>query len=843
MLWEEIYPALFEVLNDVLPEFEFKKIPTGWQSTNGHKSDGSEGQKGKVYVYENNLTKLIDYTRSHVSIWDYIKERDSLDQRQTLLRLAQLAGVSLASSLTPAELDQVGISHRESKLWESINDYCIDCLSGDKNPIALTNGAANLQDYLINTRKYHPSYFRLPGSKADHKVPKMELGYMPPLQDLVAHLETLGFSAGEVSSLLSDIRIGNSHTLSMPYRDASGRMRGMIFRAIYGQEPKYLYSAGLEKNNILFNLRAIRGDRDLVIVEGQLDAYHASAIGIDNVVALGGNALTDGQIRAAVKSGAKKFTFLFDNDKGGDKGLTAALGRLKAQSNIKVFVGTFPEGIKDIDQQILEQGPDAAKDTIANAERLEEFRLRQLLAKYQILGQNNQDNSLTIKQEHDFFEEIVEIILDINSPIDRAMFIKTVSSTTQAKDVGVTEKALSEAVDRIRIEKEKVELGKDVKSLLEKAGELQKKGEPDKVLDLVSSTSTDIKAKTKKTTFGALNVPPTEESIAERQRNKPKGLPTSYWIDEGMVQIELPAGALTILAAPTSHGKTTLLNNFGLDVALLYPQKRFHFFSYEEDADVVLMKALNAFINETLCEGNNNLRAIQHFFSTGKLTYIKEPMRGVFLDKKKIFFDELISTGCYNIHYVNYDADTLGEACEYLAQDPDTGAIFIDYAQLLNLPSNKYKTFSRQEELKTICLNLKDVAVATGLPIVLGAQFNRQVTHHLKMHATMIGEAGDIERAANLIIGLWNNVYDPFGATDKDLEEIERKSMNIPDTIYAKALKFRGGRPNVSDNWPFNGNTGKVANKYGLSPASISKSKPVQTFGDFKLQEVPEDVF
>ena len=31
---------------------------------------------------------------------------------------------------------------------------------------------------------------------------------------------------------------------------------------------------------------------------------------------------------------------------------------------------------------------------------------------------------------------------------------------------------------------------------------------------------------------------------------------------------------------------------------------------------------------------------------------------------------------------------------------------------------------------------LKDVAVETGLPIILGAQFNREVVNLLKMHPT-----------------------------------------------------------------------------------------------------------
>ncbi len=67
------------------------------------------------------------------------------------------------------------------------------------------------------------------------------------------------------------------------------------------------------------------------------------------------------------------------------------------------------------------------------------------------------------------------------------------------------------------------------------------------------------------------------------------------------------------------------------------------------------------------------------------------------------------------------------------------------------LGKNKYG--SRQEEIKQICLDLKDVAVETGLPLILGAQFNREVVNPARLHYTKIREAADIEQIANLIIG------------------------------------------------------------------------------------------
>jgi replicative DNA helicase len=201
--------------------------------------------------------------------------------------------------------------------------------------------------------------------------------------------------------------------------------------------------------------------------------------------------------------------------------------------------------------------------------------------------------------------------------------------------------------------------------------------------------------------------------------------------------------------------------------------------------------------------GNNRTTLKNYFSDKNKI---------VLPPKKDAFFDELIQTKRLNINYCNYDSDTLIESIRYLHKHSNVGVILIDYIQLLNLPKGKYKTYSRQEEIKQICIDLKDVAVETGLPIILGAQFNRTVINHTLLHATNIGEAGDIERIANLIIGFWNNNFSPIG-TDGQLNEINKNGNNQENTIYASVLKNRGGRVGLEETFSFDGNTGKIENK------------------------------
>jgi replicative DNA helicase len=246
-----------------------------------------------------------------------------------------------------------------------------------------------------------------------------------------------------------------------------------------------------------------------------------------------------------------------------------------------------------------------------------------------------------------------------------------------------------------------------------------------------------------------------------------------------------------------------------LNVATAYPDKQTYLFSYEEDGDSILINTLNSYLDEEI--SSNNRRTLRSYFSTGSTEYIKSQSKASFISAKDKFFKELIDTRRLNIHYSSYNSDTLIEAIRYLHKNAKPGAIFIDYIQLLNLPEGKYKTYSRQEEIKEICIALKDVAVETGLPIILGAQFNRTVVNQLHLHATKIGEAGDIERIANLIVGFWNNNFKPL-ASEGELKEINQKGATTPDTLYTTILKNRGGRVGLEDILSFNGNTGRIKN-------------------------------
>jgi replicative DNA helicase len=433
------------------------------------------------------------------------------------------------------------------------------------------------------------------------------------------------------------------------------------------------------------------------------------------------------------------------------------------------------------------------------------YQLEQIFKKY---GAIEEDKGKLSARDIDSLLDEVIIVSSNLQPIDKGIFLKEFTDLEEIKQLGISEESLSITVDRLTSTRDKEAQATQFKELLKDAQRLQDKGDTDKALDILNDRVKDLKLKDKATEFSSLIIPVKEEELKDRQANKPESINSGYTI--GGEELLLPSGALSVFSAPTSHGKTTFLINLSVNVAKHYPDKEIYLFSYEEDRDSILINTLNTFLDKEI--SSNNRRSLKSYFSTGSQEYIKYETKQYFKTNKARFFKEFIDTKRLNINYTSYDSDTLTEAIRYLHKNANVGAIFIDYIQLLNLAKGKYKTYSRQEEIKEICIALKDVAVETGLPIILGAQFNRTVVNQLHLHPTKLGEAGDIERIANLIVGFWNNNFKPI-ATEGELNQINQLGATTPDTIYTEILKNRGGKVGLKEILSFNGNTATIKNQ------------------------------
>lgn len=810
-IWAEniLYPSLFQVADQAFPEFQFRKSRGAWISTTGKKVTGEDGRKGAVYLYPNNPYSFKDFTRGSKAITTYLIEQGrAKDWLDSLTLLSRLAGVGEPPINNPEEFKK----HQDKQnLLEICSNYFIWSLES-----ADSTTAQQIREYLKG-RGY-----------SDEKIKKMGVGYIPSQEKLYAKLKEEGYTEAQIQEALpihEDKRIGSTHQLTVPYI-TGGRLQGFNFRVTGepGKAPKYLLPKGMDKSSVFFNISPLKGDKDLVIVEGELDSLSASADGIENVVAVGGTSITESQIEDAIKRGAKKFTLCFDEGEAGAKATDKAISLILRLGGERIYIANLKGEDKDSDRDpdsiIKDEGVEALQRIIDTAEPYFNYRADNTVEEYKAL---QIDNILPEKKVDELLEKLVIIGGEIPQPVDRDRYINRLLQWGTMEQIGISRESLEVATDRIASNREKEAQSKELNTLLSRAKELHSKGDTDKALELLDSKTKEVKLRDKATEFSSLLVPTIEQDIKQRLRDKPESISSGYKI--AGEELLLPSGAISIFSAPTSHGKTTFLINLALNTAKT-TDKEIYFFSYEEDRDSILLNALNTYQGKEL--SRNNRRSIANYFTTDRLDFIKndEVLKKDFIDSKNKFFRELIDTRKLNIHYSSYDSDTLIELIRYLYKNANPGAIFIDYIQLLNLPTGKYKTYSRQEEIKEIVIALKDIAVETGLPIILGAQFNREVTNQLRIHATKIGEAGDIERIANLIVGFYNNTFEPI-ASPEDRTQIQNKGVVIgSETIYATILKNRGGKVGGEEILQFNGNLGLIKNNDPLPFETGNSSNP-----------------
>ena len=801
---DELYPSLYDNVSLAFPEHRFEQYRYGWRSQAYLFGDPHRDRKDKTVISKKVPGRIMEHGGQSLTLVDYVIKRDNSTLIEALRKLASVAGIELPGG---SDYDEEALKKYRQKaaVLEDANGYFAFCLENSA-------AASRYKEYLEKR-----------GYSADD-IKQMELGYIPSVQKLYHHLQ------GDKKHLLSDIedafgikqasikpetRIGTTHQLTLPYR-SGGSIKGFKFRTIdEGVKPKYLNNHGLDKLSGFFNISSLKGDKDLVVVEGELDSLHASIKGIDNVVATGGSSINIEQVQDAKRRGARAITLCFDYEEGEKKQhevakkIERALDVADQEEDLKVYVATLPDlgnGKTDPDRLLKEAGVDPFREAIRTASPSYEYRLQSIMVKYGAIEEEK--GSLDAKDIDLLLDEVVAVAVKIKRPVERDIYTRLFVAHGGIAHYGITAESLAATIDRLQYKKDREQQEQEFKRLLVDVQGLQGKGEVVKALDLLSRRGTEIKAKGREVEFGSLLVPVKEADITQRQRHKPDSLATGYSI--GGEELLLPSGAISIFAAPTSHGKTTMLVNVALNVVEAYPSKEFHVFSYEEDADSILINALNTYIGRPVAD--NNRKRIKDFYTSGDERYFTPGNASLFHSARQRFFNDLVTSRRLNVHYSEYDSDTLIQAITYLHKTTNMGGVFIDYMQLLRKGGGS-KFPSRQEELKQICLDLKDLSVRTGLPIILGAQFNREVTSQLKIHPTKISEAGDIERVANLIVGFWNNNFKPI-ATDAELREINSKGCDSRDTLYSTILKNRGGKVGAEDLWAFQGNSGKISNAH-----------------------------
>lgn len=329
-----------------------------------------------------------------------------------------------------------------------------------------------------------------------------------------------------------------------------------------------------------------------------------------------------------------------------------------------------------------------------------------------------------------------------------------------------------------------------------------------------------------------LLLPTTETAIIERGRNRPPSLTTGYVLRKGQTEqrLLLPSGKLIEIAGPSGHGKTLFLMNILLNVSRLNPEKRFVLLTYEEDSDTIIGYLLNIYLNDLNLMRDGDKRTnrilIDEYFKGQGTKNINPSSLPEFNRRKDLFFRRYIETGRILVKYVESDSDELCRSIRYFAQpENNVGGVFVDYFQYIN-PDPERHFPTRQEALKSICIDLKDIANETSLPVVLACQFNQEVVSPTDVLLTKIGEAGDISRIGSETFGLWQMGRDIGRKLDnreqQRVDELNAKSESLGldlrsgrsdpflKGMFVRTLKSRLVEAGSEELFKFRGLTGKI---------------------------------
>lgn len=149
----------------------------------------------------------------------------------------------------------------------------------------------------------------------DEALESIMISYPEDLEK-VKYLTDRGFSEKTLSYF--DIAYSDSkRRIVIPARNEKHKVIGFIGRAVNPDiQPKYLYSKGFPRKDILFNLNNAKRYDSCIIVEGSLDAMKVHQAGFPNVVSSLGATITDGHMLLLSKY-FDKIVIFSDNDGAG----------------------------------------------------------------------------------------------------------------------------------------------------------------------------------------------------------------------------------------------------------------------------------------------------------------------------------------------------------------------------------------------------------------------------------------------------------------------------------------------------------------------------------------------
>ena len=873
---EELYPALFLEIDKVFPTMKFEK-PTGfskWRSPfNMDGTSPKHPRKDKTVVTETHYQIVTENGGGgSKNIISYYMEYSSIGDRiEAIRKLSSTLGLIFPEG-------------ENAKKWEEIQKQREQlALSFDRQRRALFDSsnprAVEVLQYLREKRGY----------KNDQLIRDMGIGYISPEEAKFLKEEcNLNIKWNVTDFPLSIAYFTRGHVIGFKCRYITAEAE-----AKYGlQKYRNALPEWVDMNKNPFgilpnNLSHINKKEQVIVMEGELDALHATALGLPNVIATSGNKIVPEQAEAIRKNGYKNVVILLDADEAGQQ-FTGESIRAIDEAGLNSLTATIP-GAKDTDEYLRSHTVEELRGIIDNAT----FGGLWLYKK-------EKEKFLQKPTEGEFFKFLgvyIDLASKYREPYKREILFTYLRSDFPG-NIEAIEKGIRESVEkRLKATEGEEEPGTALESLKEASAtviEGKGRGESLEPLDTfqdalgtvisdterkwainalrsltisvskeaeneegLNGTREDIrqyreevktlkdairtlKKANQETGFSYLLKDNTEE-LYNSYKEKTEALGTKFELyhqeggSEVTYSLTFPSGALSIIGAATGNGKSKILQSIALDAQeSLSEGETLLFITYEENEQNVNIQFENSFFNDTLTAEygrGSNLTTITDWLTKGETRFMRAEAKEKFLQKEEEWKSIRRSGKIKIVKPEDNYLDTLISLIDYSVKHFNIRAILIDYVQEIYVED--WKQYSRSDELKKAMVELDTIAQKTKLPIVMGAQLSREAASPLELNNQCIADSSWIERKASEIVLVWSSTEKVRGKSVKEIEDKKKKveeeipgfKIGTPGKLYFLLTKSRIIPKNSTALVDINSNTGKVSQKLKEQP----KPKPKQT--------------
>ncbi|MEW5734712.1 MAG: DNA primase [Thermodesulfobacteriota bacterium] len=364
-------------------------------------------------------------------VFDFVMKRDGVSFPEAVRSLAARFGIEVQEKpLTPAQKKKADLRQQILAANREAAAFFASCLAGSEGAAA--------RGYLASR------------GIPEKAVGEWRLGFAPASYDaMMTALQKKGFSAElvEQAGLAAVSDRGKRYSrfrnrVMFPIANIHGEIVGFGGRVMDDALPKYLNTAATpiyDKKRVLFGLdRAharCRETGEVFVVEGYLDVIVPSILGVKNIVATCGTALSELHARA-IKGAASRVTLVFDADAAGRKAAARSLPIFAAE-HVPVRVMSLPEG-HDPDTFVREKGAEAFYALAEKSAGILEFLTAAALQKH---GDSFAGKARVV-------QEMAEHLAALTDPVERSLEVRAL-----AQRLSVDEQAVLEHVRRVVGEK------------------------------------------------------------------------------------------------------------------------------------------------------------------------------------------------------------------------------------------------------------------------------------------------------------------------------------------------------------------------------------------------------